>query len=94
MTKRRNILVLAGAVALGLSAVAVAAQAPSDTPRPQKGGGTPAGWSYDIKDGKRVPKAQRKVNPDGSWSEETRSGNCTETRTGKNGEVRTTRACD
>lgn len=91
---RGKLVVIAGAAALALSAVAVAAQTPSDTPRPQKGGATPANWSYEIKDGKRVPKAQRKVNADGSWTEETRSGNCTETRTGKNGEVRTTRSCD
>lgn len=92
--KRLNWIVVEGAAALALSAVAVAAQTPSDTPRPQKGGNTPPGWSYQIKDGKRVPRAERKVNADGSWTEESRSGNCTERRTGRNGEVRTTRTCD
>lgn len=87
-------MVAGGAVALAFSAVALAAQTPTDTPRPQKGGNTPANWSYEIKDGKRVPRTERKVNADGSWTEESRKGNCIETRTGRNGEVRTTRECD
>ena len=60
----------------------------------QKGANTPSSWSYDIKDGKRVPRAERKVNADGSWTEETRSGKCVTTRTGRDGEVRVTRKCD
>lgn len=93
--KGRNWIILGGAIAIGLGGAGVAAQAPSDTPRPQKGGGTtPASWSYEIKDGKRVPRAQRKVNADGSWSEESRSGKCVVTRNGRDGEVRTTRSCD
>ena len=36
-------------------------------PRDQQ---TPKGWSYEIKDGKRVPKGNRVTNPDGSWREE------------------------
>ena len=35
---------------------------------------TPKGWNYEIKDGKRVPKANRVMNADGSWREEVASG--------------------
>ncbi len=37
---------------------------------------TPKSWNYEIKDGKRVPKGNRVTNPDGSWREEVRQGNC------------------
>ena len=37
---------------------------------------TPKGWNYEIRDGKRVPKGNRVTNPDGSWREEVRQGNC------------------
>ncbi len=36
----------------------------------------PKGWNYEIKDGKRVPKANRQTNADGSWREEVRQGKC------------------
>ena len=56
---------------------------------------TPKGWNYEIKDGKRVPKADRKVNADGSWREEVRQGNCvTIKEKTANGEYRETRRCD
>ena len=44
--------------------------------RRRSGGSTPSSWNYEIKDGKRVPKAERKVNADGSWREEIRQGTC------------------
>lgn len=37
---------------------------------------TPKGWSYEIQDGKRVPKGDRVTKADGSWREELRQGNC------------------
>lgn len=55
---------------------------------------TPANFPYEIKNGKRVPKVARVTNPDGSWTEQSRQGNCTVTRNGKAGEVRETRKCD
>lgn len=56
---------------------------------------TPKGWNYEIRDGKRVPKADRKVNADGSWREEVRQGNCvTIKEKTANGEYRETRRCD
>jgi hypothetical protein len=83
-------------VAAGLIAVASAgsarAAAPADNPAPQS---TPNNWSWEIKDGKRVPKAQRQVNPDGSWRETTKQGNCTtvKERTAA-GEYKESRSCN
>ena len=56
---------------------------------------TPKGWSYEIKDGKRVPKGQRLTNPDGSWREEVRQGKCiTIKEKSPNGEYKETRRCE
>ncbi|HWH22639.1 MAG TPA: hypothetical protein VNT25_05025 [Allosphingosinicella sp.] len=80
---------LAAAAALGLAfgaASPVAAQ--SDGAR------TPASWSYEIRNGQRVPKVERVTQADGSWSETMKQGNCTVTRTGRSGEVREVRKCD
>jgi len=56
---------------------------------------TPKGWNYEIKDGKRVPKAQRQTNADGSWREELRQGNCiTIKEKTATGEYKETRRCD
>ena len=58
---------------VGIAAVGLASAALAQQQDVQK---TPRGWSYEIKDGKRVPKGNRIVNPDGSWREEIRQGNC------------------
>jgi len=56
---------------------------------------TPRGWSYEIKDGKRVPKANRVTNADGSWREEVRQGNCvTIKERSAAGEYKETRQCN
>ncbi len=56
---------------------------------------TPSGWNYEIKDGKRVPKGDRKVNADGSWREEIRQGKCvTVKEKSAAGEYKETRRCD
>jgi hypothetical protein len=55
----------------------------------------PKNWSYEIKDGKRVPKGQRVTNPDGSWREEVRQGKCiTIKEKTSSGEYKETRRCD
>ena len=55
----------------------------------------PKNWSYEIKDGKRVPKAERVTNPDGSWREEVRQGKCiTIKEKTATGEYKETRRCD
>ena len=57
---------------------------------------TPKGWSYEIQNGKRVPKSGNRVtNPDGSWREENRQGNCvTVKEKTAAGEYRETRQCN
>jgi hypothetical protein len=57
---------------------------------------TPKGWNYEIRDGKRVPKdGNRVTNPDGSWREEVRQGNCvTVKEKSKSGEYKETRQCN
>ena len=80
----------AGVVAgLGLSAMASAQVTASQTQS------TPKGWNYEIKDGKRVPKGNRKVNADGSWREESRVGKCVTVKEKTSaGEYRESRRCD
>ena len=77
-----------GLAAVGFASAARAAQ-PDDIQK------TPKSWSYEIKDGKRVPKGQRVTNPDGSWREEIRQGNCVtiKEKTAR-GEYRESRRCD
>jgi methylthioribose-1-phosphate isomerase len=83
----RKMLVL-GAVAL----VATAAYATVAAAQNQQ---TPKNWSYEIKDGKRVPKANRVTKADGSWREEVRQGNCvTVKERSPTGEYKETRQCN
>lgn len=77
---------IAALAAIGLATTAVA----QDTNVP-----TPKSWNYEIKDGKRVPKANRVTNADGSWREEIRQGKCiTIKEKTATGEYRETRRCD
>ena len=57
---------------------------------------TPRNFSYEIRDGKRVPKpSNRIVNSDGSWREEIRQGSCvTVKEKSAAGEYKETRRCD
>ncbi|MEO6198763.1 MAG: hypothetical protein ABIO68_02335 [Sphingomicrobium sp.] len=56
---------------------------------------TPPGWSYEIRNGQRVPKGNRVVKADGSWREEMRQGNCvTIKEKSAEGDYRETRQCD
>ena len=85
----RNIIIATAAVTLVLGGTSAPAAAPSGNAK------TPSNWSYEIRNGQRVPKATtRVVQADGSWSEETKQGNCVVTRTGRDGEVREVRKCD
>ena len=90
LTSKRTMLI--GAVALGATvglATAAFAQAQGQDQR------TPKGWSYEIKDGKRVPKGNRVTNADGSWREEVRQGNCvTIKERSAAGEYKETRQCN
>ena len=89
ISKRR---LITGAIVFAVAAAA------AGTAYAQSGAGThatPKSWNYEIKDGKRVPKANRVTNADGSWREETKQGSCTTTKeSSAKGEVKTTRTCD
>ena len=86
MAKRMLVL---GTVALvasaGLASVAIA--------QSQQ---TPKGWNYEIRDGKRVPKAgNRETKAGGSWREEQKQGNCeTIKERSATGEYKETRQCN
>ena len=87
-------LTLAAGVAVVVAAVAFGSLTPALA---QKGSAakTPANWSYDIRNGQRVPRGNRVTAADGSWREEVRDGNCVTTRTmSAAGEYRETRQCD
>jgi hypothetical protein len=78
---------------LGAAAFAVAAGTTSAASAQNQA--TPKSWSYEIKDGKRVPKGNRVTNADGSWREEVRQGNCvTIKERSASGEYKETRQCN
>jgi Spy/CpxP family protein refolding chaperone len=85
----KRMLVIGAAVVVAAAGFATAAAA-------QQNQQTPKGWSYQLKDGKRVPKSGNRVtNPDGSWREEARQGNCvTIKEMTKTGEYKETRQCN
>jgi hypothetical protein len=83
-----KLLLIAGGVALAATAAGAAYAQSAAT-------ATPKGWNYEIKDGKRVPKAQRQVNADGSWREEFKQGTCvTIKEKAPSGEYKESRRCD
>lgn len=92
MNKTATRALLLGAVALAATA-AYAAAAPAQNPQ---GGETPKSWSYQLDShGNRVPKGNRVTNPDGSWREEVRQGNCvTVKEKSASGEYKETRQCN
>ena len=78
-------------LALGVTALALPAAAAALQAQPK----TPKSWDYEIVDGKRVPKAKRVTNADGSWREERRDGKCVEIKEmSAAGELKITRKCD
>ena len=80
---------------LTCGAAALVATAASAAYAQASGASTPSSWNYEIKDGKRVPKAERKVNADGSWREESRQGACvTVKEKTPSGEYKESRRCD
>ena len=80
-------------VLVGIAAVAAGGCASIALAQNQQ---TPKGWNYEIKDGKRVPKGGNRVNnPDGSWREEVKQGNCVTVKEMSNtGEYKETRQCN
>src|SRR6476620_10228093 len=88
-TVKRALMI--GAVAI-FAAAGFASASYAQQQRDQR---TPKDWSYEIKDGKRVPKGNRVTNADGSWREEVRQGNCvTIKERSAAGEYKETRPCN
>lgn len=83
-------------IVLGIGVLALAATAASAAHAQVSGDqATPKNFSYEIKDGKRVPKGNKQVNADGSWREEIRQGKCmTIKEKSAAGEYKETRKCD
>jgi hypothetical protein len=85
---------LGGLVVAGIAVAAFAGAASAQSVKTAQAS-TPKNWSYEIKDGKRVPKSNRVANADGSWREELKQGPCVQIKEGTaNGEVKITRRCD
>ncbi len=79
---------------LMLGGVALVAAASAAIAAPEGNQSTPKGFNYEIRDGKRVPKGNRVTNPDGSWREEIKQGNCTTIKTmSAAGEYKEVRQC-
>jgi hypothetical protein len=89
----KEVTVVKYLVMTAAAALALGAGAPASAQNGGKSAQTPANWSYEIRNGQRVPKGNRVVHADGSWTEEIKQGNCTVTRTGRDGEVREVRSC-
>ena len=93
MTRRKIRFAIGGIAVAALATGAAYAQSATG----QKATGTVnTPFNYEIKDGKRVPKPTSRItNPDGSWREETRQGNCVTIKEGTaDGAVKITRKCD
>jgi len=85
------VLVSAAFVAAGICATPATAQ----DQQGQMDQKTPKSFSYEIRDGKRVPKSDRVTNADGSWRETVRQGNCvTVKEKSAGGEYKETRQCN
>lgn len=85
----RKVKIVLGVIGIAIAATAASAAYAQNTQE------TPKGWNYEIVDGKRVPKGDRKVNADGSWREEIRQGKCVVIKEkSASGEYKETRRCD
>ena len=74
--------------------LAVGAIAPAQAQKGEAAAKTPSNWSYEIRNGRRVPRGNRVTAADGSWREEVRDGNCVTVKTmSAAGEYRETREC-
>ncbi|HEU0310730.1 MAG TPA: hypothetical protein VFR36_05885 [Sphingomicrobium sp.] len=88
----RMLKIAVGVGVLGLAAAGASAAYAQASTGDQA---TPKNFNWEIKDGKRVPKGTKQVNPDGSWREEIRQGKCvTIKEKSAAGEYKETRRCD
>ena len=87
---RMTKLVLIASAALVAAGTASAAFAQGD---PAKKSGTEQ-WGYTVKDGQKIPVGTRVNNPDGTWREEIKKGDCvTVKERTASGEIRKTDSC-
>jgi len=88
-------LTLAAGALAAVAVIAFGAFAPASAQKADKASsGTPDSWSYEIKNGRRVPRGNRVSSADGSWREEVRDGACVTVRQmSASGEYRETREC-
>ena len=87
------VVAVAAVAVVGVAGVAYAQATNASAPMATQS--TPKNFSYEIKDGKRIPKSNRTSNADGSWKEEAKVGNCSTVKEGTpSGEVKITRKCD
>lgn len=88
LTLAAGAVIAGAAIAFGAFGSAAAAQ------KSEAEAKTPSSWSYEIRNGRRVPRANRVTAADGSWREEVRDGTCVTVRTmSAQGEYRETREC-
>jgi hypothetical protein len=81
--------------AAAVAVLALGAWAPALAQKAKATAKTPGNFSYEIRNGRRVPKAARVQAADGSWKEEVKSGNCSTVRQqSPSGEYREARKCD
>ena len=88
----KRVMILAGIGAVAAFGMAGLAYAQASG----TGNSTPSSFNYEIKDGKRVPKADNKTTAaDGTVREEYRSGKCvTVKETRPDGAIKKTQKCD
>jgi hypothetical protein len=85
-----------GAFAAAAAVLALGGWAPALAQKGGKNGAkTPETFSYEIRNGRRVPRGNRVASPDGSWKEEVKDGPCVTVREQTApGEYREVRKCD
>jgi hypothetical protein len=89
-------LIAGAALAVALAFGALGALSPAVAqPQGKQTSSTPANFPYEIVNGRRVPRGNKTVNPDGSWREEVKDGPCvTVKEKTAAGEYREVRKCD
>ena len=87
-------LTLAAGAVIVVAAAAFGAFSPAVAQQSEQAK-TPSTWSYEIRNGRRVPRGNRVTAADGSWREEVRDGACRTVRTmSATGEYREVRECN
>jgi uncharacterized membrane protein len=95
MNRTATMALVVGAIALGATAAYAAGAPQAQQARAEQAQQIPKGWNYQIENGQRVAKGSRVTNPDGSWREEVRQGNCvTIKEKSAAGEYKETRQCN